>query len=199
MNTGTLTATMRLPFTDFASSSEERVIPEEDTVLVRRAQGGDSKAFEQLYHRHAGRVHALALRLCTNSGEAEELTQDAFVRAWEKLTSFRGECKFSTWMHRLTVNLFLSGRRNAGRREARVISVADPALLGATAPGRTPGVAGDLEAAIARLPEGARIVFVLYDVEGYAHHEIAAMTGTAEGTCKAQLHRARRLLREMLA
>ena len=126
-----------------------------------------------------------------------ERTQDAFVRAWGKLGSFRGEAAFPTWLHRLAVNVVLTDRRSAGRRERRAEAAAESGPRAQPAPRAGLGV--DLERAIARLPPGARAVFVLYDVEGYCHQEIAEMTGIATGTSKAQLHRARRLLREALS
>jgi RNA polymerase sigma-70 factor (ECF subfamily) len=170
--------------------------PVNDTVL--QAQQGDAAAFRALYEAHVGRVFAICLRLSGSRTDAEEHTQDVFVRAWERLASFRGESAFSTWLHRLAVNEVLQDRRAAGRRAARVMLAEDPALL--EQPRETiPAHAGDLEHAIARLPEGARRVFVLHDVEGYHHEEIASMSGIAEGTSKAQLHRARRLLREALS
>ena len=140
----------------------------------------------------------MCLRLTGDAGTAEERTQDVFVRAWDKLRSFRGESAFSTWLHRLAVNVVMNERRTTIRREQRVTPVATPEVLER---GRGEGTAGlniDLERAIAALPEGAREIFVLYDIEGYSHAEIAAMTGIAEGTSKAQLFRARHLLREKL-
>jgi len=166
--------------------------------LVLRAQRGDHDAFEQLYRLHAGRVYALCLRLAGDAVEARRLTQDVFVRAWERLAGFREESAFSSWLHRLAVNVVLADRRAAGRRERRVVIEADaPAYEGVPAGGWTPEQL-DLEGAIAALPPGARAVFVLFDIEGYGHEEIAAMTGIAPGTSKAQLHRARRLLRKAL-
>jgi RNA polymerase sigma-70 factor (ECF subfamily) len=169
--------------------------------LVQRAQRGDEEAFGALYRAHVGRVHALCLRLAGDAEAAGELTQDVFVRAWEALPSFRGESAFGSWLHRLTLNVFLGKRRATGRRERRVFTTDEPALLerpGGGAERGQPGVRLDLEQAIAALPKGARSVFVLHDVEGYQHGEIARMTGIAEGTSKAQLFRARRLLREAL-
>jgi RNA polymerase sigma-70 factor (ECF subfamily) len=164
---------------------------------VRRAQQGDQAAFRALYDAHVGRVFAVCLRLAGNAQEAEEHVQDVFVRAWERLGTFRGESAFSTWLHRLAVNEVLRSRRGAGRRSARVTLVEDPAML-EDAPDAPAGPASDLEQAVARLPEGARQIFVLHDVEGYQHDEIATMLEIAEGTSKAQLFRARRLLREAL-
>ncbi|MGH7548451.1 MAG: RNA polymerase sigma factor [Gemmatimonadales bacterium] len=172
------------------------------TDLVRRAQQGDQAAFRALHGEHVGRVYALCLRLTADPVEAEELTQDAFVRAWERLASFRGESAFSSWLYRLTVNVVFSSRRAARRRGLRAVSMEDPAAPAALEPlGREPpaGLRLDLEQAVARLPPGAREVFVLHDVEGYEHREIAELTGIAVGTSKAQLFRARRLLREALS
>lgn len=164
---------------------------------VRRAQQGDSAAFRTLYETHVGRVYAVCLRLAGSSAEATEHTQDVFVRAWERLGTFRGESAFSTWLHRLAVNEVLQTRRAAGRRSARVHFTDEPERL-ERAPGPAAAPNPDLERAMAELPKGARTVFVLHDVEGYQHDEIARLTGIAEGTSKAQLHRARRLLREAL-
>lgn len=167
--------------------------------LVARAQTGDQTAFRDLYRRHAGRVYALCLRLTGDVAAAEERTQDVFVRLWDKLASFRGESAFSSWLHRLAVNVVLNEQRTRGRRESRVMP-ADPEILDRRDAGRADvaGLSIDLERAIATLPEGAREVFVLYDIEGYGHAEIAELVGIAEGTSKAQLFRARRLLRGML-
>lgn len=183
--------------------SEAEIARVDEARWIESARAGEIGAFEELYRQNVGRVYALCLRMSGDAREAEELTQDAFVRAWEKLDSFRGRSAFSSWLHRLTVNVVLGRWRRRGRRRERVvafdeISAADgPALdqLAAPAPPRE-GV--DLERAVAALPAGARTVFVLYDVEGYSHREIAEMTGLAVGTCKAQLHRARQLLRKAL-
>jgi len=166
------------------------------TDLVSRASAGDNAAFEELYREHAGRVYALCLRLSGDTSQAVELTQDVFVRCWERLGSFRGESAFSSWLHRLAVNVALSTHRGDSRRRKRVEAVA-------VLPD-TPGLARsdsrdfDLEKAITALPAGARTVFVLHDVEGYRHEEIADLMGIAIGTSKAHLFRARRLLRKSL-
>ena len=173
---------------------------------VSRAQSGDQAAFEELYRDHAGRVYALCLRMTADTGRAEELAQDVFLRAWTKLSTFRGDAKFSTWLHRLTVNVVLADRRSQGKRWARLVGTdeLEPYEHASTRSGLTEsdqpakGSRMDLEQAIAQLPEGARKVFVLYEIEGYRHEDIAEVTGTAVGTSKAQLHRARKLLREAL-
>ena len=175
--------------------------------LVAKAQRGDVTAFEALYRANAPRVYALALRLSGNSNDAAELTQDVFVQAWQRLTGFRGDAAFGSWLHRITVNTTFMRTRGDRRRAAhiRIHSDADEHDLAASpeeGQGSVPAVdvaqAVDLERAIAALPPGARRVFVLHDVIGYRHDEIAGLTGLAEGTLRAQLHRARRLLMEAL-
>jgi RNA polymerase sigma-70 factor (ECF subfamily) len=167
--------------------------------LAERASRGDVEAFEELYRQNIGRVYLLCLRMCGEASHAEELAQEAFVRAWQKLGSFRGESAFSTWLHRVTVNVVLGDRRSRARREARVKLAGDDLSAEPTTPQSSPAQALDLDRSIAALPEGARTVFVLHDIEGYRHREIAEMTGLAIGTSKAQLHRARKLLRKALS
>ncbi len=170
---------------------------------VTRAAAGDRNAFEELYRQHVNRVFSLCARMVGDSTRAEELTQDVFVRAWEKLYLFRGESSFGTWLHRLTVNVVLNARKSEGRQRSRFEDQNEDAggmdaLPGVVGMPLAPGDLLDLEAAIARLPAGARRVFVLHDVEGYKHEEIAEMLGVTSGATKAQLHRARLLLREAL-
>ena len=165
---------------------------------VARAAAGDRRAFERLYREHVDRVYSLCLRMCGDRGAAEELVQDVFVRAWEKLTLFRGESSFSTWLHRLAVNVVLNARKGEGRRRGRIDeSVAELDTLPHASD--HPGERMDLQAAIALLPPGARKVFVLHDVQGYRHEDIAELLGMTSGGSKAQLHRARMLLREALS
>jgi RNA polymerase sigma-70 factor (ECF subfamily) len=166
--------------------------------LVDRAARGDVEAFEELYRENVGRVYALCMRMCGDKSRAEELTQEAFIRAWTKLGSFRGASAFSTWLHRVTVNVVLGDRRSTIRREARIRPAGEEPLPEVVASEMSPGRSLDLERSIAALPDGARTVFVLHDVEGYRHQEIADLTGLAVGTSKAQLHRARKLLRKAL-
>ena len=169
-----------------------------DAALVRRAVGGEAAAFEQLYRRHAGRVHGTILRLVgRDRARAEELTQDAFVQAWRRLGSFRFESAFATWLHRLGVNIALMDLRIRRDEDAM-----DDEKLQAAAGFDVPFCAaerGDLERAVAALPTRARAVLVLHDVEGFKHEEISAQLGMAVGSSKAQLHRARGLLRRALA
>ena len=170
---------------------------------VAMAAAGDRRAFERVYRAHVDRVFSVCARMTGNRAAAEELTQDVFVRAWEKLAQFRGESAFATWLHRLAVNVVLNERKRSARArwgggESGGQSGHDE--IEAT-PARTtypPGEIGDLEHAIATLPAGARRVFVLHDVEGYRHEEIGSMLGITSGGSKAQLHRARQLLREAL-
>lgn len=174
--------------------------PQKDRTdeLVERAQRGDVAAFEALYRQESGRVYALCLRMAGDAGAAEELTQDVFVRVWQKLGLFRFQSAFGTWLHRLAVNVVLQKIRSEKRRRNRVHVTDDLLRFDGGAPRATPGKRIDLERALATLPPGAKTVFVLHDVEGYKHEEIAEMTGTAVGTSKAQLHRARKLLRKVL-
>jgi len=167
-------------------------------VLVRAAQNGDMKAFESMYSRTSDRVYAVCLRMCGDSERANELVQDVFVRVWEKLGTFRGDSQFTTWLHRLTINLVLQERRSRGRRASREIGTADLDRYGRVARRSMPGTRVDLERAIAALPDKARHVLVLRDVEGYKYDEIARMTGVSLGTVKAQIHRARGLVKEAL-
>jgi RNA polymerase sigma-70 factor (ECF subfamily) len=172
--------------------------PELDAQTLERARNHDLAAFEQVYRVSAGRVYALCLRLCGDAGRAEDLVQEVFLRVWQRIDRFEGRSRFSTWLYRLTVNRVMDVMRHELRRSLRDA----PAELAESvaAPHAGAGELGfDLEAAIAELPPGARWVFVLHDVEGYAHEEIAEMTGIAVGTSKSQLYRARRLLRERLS
>jgi RNA polymerase sigma-70 factor (ECF subfamily) len=167
--------------------------------LVQDAQSGDRAAFERLYRDNERRVFALCLRLSSDPSLAEELTQEVFIRAWRKLGTFRGDSAFSSWLYPLTVNVALSERRSRLRRLMRVVPAEDVSALERPQPSPAPETGFDLQKAMVALPPGARAVFVLHDVEGRTHEEIAAILGLAPGTSKAQLHRARRLLREALA
>lgn len=182
-----------------AEQERESLTKESDAPDVALAATGDRQAFERLYRQHVGRVFALCARMANDRSHAEELTQDVFVRVWEKLAQFRGESAFSTWLHRLAVNLVLNARKSEGRSRSRFDDDQDglDALPGRTSTS-APGASIDLEAAIALLPRGARRIFVLHDVEGFKHEEIAGMLSITAGGSKAQLHRARMLLREAL-
>lgn len=186
-----LTAVLEAP-------AEPATAPADDErSLVAAAARGEVAAFETLYRRHAARVHGVIARLVGNGPRAEDLTQDAFVRAWQALPAFRYESALGTWLHRLAVNTALMdlrgrrGRLEEGEDALESVGVADSA-------GHRTALRLDLERAVASLPPGARAVLVLYDVEGWTHEEIAAELGIAVGSSKAQLHRARQLLRARL-
>lgn len=164
---------------------------------VRAAQSGDLAAFGRIYREHVGRVYALCVRLSADRVFAEQLTQDTFVRAWEHMSTYRGESSFASWLRRLAVNVVMTERRAASRRTRRVITADDETLERAPHE-RSDDQGIDLERAIAKLPEGARTVFVLHAIEGYRHDEIAELTGIAEGTSRAQLHHAREVLKKEL-
>jgi len=175
--------------------------PEPDVAsLVARAGDGDLAAFETVYRMHAGRVFAVCMRLAGDRGDAEELAQDAWVRAWERIAQFRGDASFGTWMHRLTVNLMLDRKRQDARWRGRVASLDDDSgeALKKVAVSEAPAVRMDIERAVAALPQGARVVFVLHEIEGFKYAEIAERLDIAVGTVKAQLHRARKLLPKAL-
>jgi RNA polymerase sigma-70 factor (ECF subfamily) len=179
--------------------TERRELPgkhDQETVEVALAQSGDSRAFERLYRAHVNRVHSLVRRMVPDA-DAEELTQDVFVRAWQKLAGFRGEAAFGTWLHRLAVNLLLEHRAGLGRDRKRWSSD-EAAITDQPARRVTIDEGMDMEDAVRQLPDGMRQVFVLYDVEGYQHDDIGKMLGISTGTSKSQLHRARLALRQLL-
>lgn len=175
---------------------------DDTAALVALAARGDVRAFERLYERSAGRVYAVCIRMTGDAQRAREFTHDAFVRAWERLSTFRGEAAFETWMHRIAVNLVLGADRAERRRLARVVPADDEpdgesrGAFGQAAPDVETRV--DLERAIAALPPRARQVFVLHDVEGYRHDEIADRLDLQSSSVRAQLHRARQLIMRML-
>ena len=167
-----------------------------EILLITRVKQNDIQAFEQLYRLHAGRVFAICFRLVANHAIAEELAQEAFIRAWQKIRSFRGESSFSSWLYRLTTNVVLSSMRKKQLRQVSIDEVSENKTpIGKETDG---GKIRDMEKAIRKLPDGARKIFVLHDIEGYQHNEISEMTGLAIGTSKTQLHRARKLLKGWL-
>lgn len=174
-------------------SAPALTVVESDLV---RAANGDRDAFERVYRAHVGRVYSICLRMIGDRTEAEEATQDVFVRLWSKVSLYRGESRFTTWLHRLAVNVVLTRRKAESRHTDRA---AWGEMLEMVPQQELPvGLSMDLEAAIGALPEGARRVFILHDVEGYKHEEIGSMLGITSGGSKAQLHRARLLLRKVL-
>src|SRR5213592_2582881 len=160
------------------------------------AASGDGRAFERLYRVHVARIHSLARRMI-GPDAADDATQDVFIRAWNKLATFRGAAAFGTWLHRLAVNVILARRTSLGAERGRYDD-SEGALE--TAAGRPPApeFSMDFEEAMTRLPDGAREVFVLHDLEGYKHEEIAELLGIVPGTSKSQLHHARMALRKHL-
>jgi RNA polymerase sigma-70 factor, ECF subfamily len=163
---------------------------------VALAAAGDASAFERVYRTHVARIHSLTRRML-GTHEADEVTQDIFVRTWQKLGQFRGDSAFSTWLHRLAVNVVIERRRSYAIQRERMSGDADALERVPVAPARG-DLKVDFEHAIEQLPPGAREIFVLHDVEGFKHREIAAKLAIATGTSKRQLHRARMLMRRHL-
>ncbi len=167
-----------------------------DAADALLAAGGDAVAFERLYHRHAARIHSLAKRMI-GTDEADDVTQDVFIRAWRKIGLFRGDSRFGTWLYRLAVNVIL-GRREAVAKHRDRHDTADIADLPVAGRRERVDLRMDVDRALETLPRGARQVFVLHDVEGYTHEEIAELLDVTAGTSKSQLHRARMTLRQHL-
>ena len=177
-----------------------------EAEVISKAQAGDIECFEALYNRHKRRVFSLCLRMTSNHAQAEDFTQEAFLQLYRKIGSFRGESAFSTWLHRLSVNIVLMHFRKKGLPEISLEEALAPQQE--EAPRKDLGRRDDvlhgsidritLERAIADLPPGYRIIFVLHDVEGYEHNEIAEMLGCSIGNSKSQLHKARMKLRALL-
>jgi RNA polymerase sigma-70 factor (ECF subfamily) len=174
-----------------------------DLELARRCQQGDAAAFEELYRAHAGRLYNLMFRMAGSAQDAEDLLQDVFLHAHRKLASFRGDSSLGTWLYRLAVNHCLDVLRGRGTKMQRATDSidAEDADEPAAAMPRVPTAISrlDLERAIAKLPEGCRAAFVLHDVEGFEHHEVASLLGVSQGTSKSQVHKARMKLRALLS
>lgn len=170
----------------------------DDSQLIERARGGDGGAVRELYERHSGRVFAVVRRLAGHDEQlAEDWAQEAWVRAIRALPGFRGESRFTTWLHRIAVNSALHGRRSRMRRAGRETQMDDDAFS-VRAAAETSLLRMKLERAMERLPEGMRRVLVLHDIEGYTHEEIGEMLGVTPGTCKSQLFKARGRMRRLL-
>lgn len=185
-----------------ASSREASLTRCSDQELTAMVAGGDVRAFEEVYRRHHRHVYGLCLRMLKNVAEAEDLTQEVFVHLFRKIGSFRGESAFATWLYRLTTNqVLMHFRKASSRREATTDDGTTPerAVESREAAGSMPVIDRvALDDAVAQLPRGYRMVFILHDVEGYEHEEIAQMLGVASGTSKSQLHKARMRLRKLL-
>jgi RNA polymerase sigma-70 factor, ECF subfamily len=178
----------------------------EEAQAIERAKQGDAQAFQALYDRHKRRVYSLCLRMTANTAEAEDLTQEAFLQLYRKIATFRGESAFSTWLHRLSVNVVLMHLR---KKSLPVVSLEETTQGGEDDTPKKDFGADDLalagsidrlrlQKAVEDLPPGYRTIFVLHDVEGYEHNEIAAIVGCSIGNSKSQLHKARMKLRDML-
>ena len=176
-----------------------------EAAAIERAKQGDAEAFEALYNLHKRRVYSLCLRMTANTAAAEDLTQEAFLQLFRKIGTFRGESAFSTWLHRMAVNVVLMQLRKKG---LPVVPLEETMEGEEEAPRKEPGaedprLAGSidrmqLQLSIQALPPGYRMIFLLHDVEGYEHNEIAEMVGCSIGNSKSQLHKARMKLRELL-
>ncbi|MCA1628286.1 MAG: RNA polymerase sigma factor [Acidobacteria bacterium] len=184
------------------SASEDKTGEPTDYELAQRSAAGDMEAFEELYRRHFRRVYALCLRMLGNPTEAEDLMQETFVQLYNKIGSFRGDSQFTTWLHRMTVNqVLMHFRRKKSRPEFTTTEGETPVQIvrGTENPNAMPVVDRIvLENSISQLPPGYRSVFVLHDVEGYDHGEIAGMLGISVGTSKSQLHKARLKMRNLI-
>jgi RNA polymerase sigma-70 factor (ECF subfamily) len=176
--------------------------PAADLELAQRCGRGDPDAFEQLYRAHAGRLYTLIVRMVASAETAEDLLQEVFLTAYRKVSHFRGDSSLGTWLYRMAVNHcldYLRGRQNKMARTTDSLDQDGMAEPAAAAPLASSAVNRlDLERAIARLPDGCRTAFVLHDVEGFEHHEIATLLGISEGTSKSQVHKARMKLRGIL-
>ena len=177
-------------------TSADQDLAAREKTWISRAQRSDARAFEALYRMHVDKIYGLCLRMTGNVSEAEVCTQEAFIQAWNKMSKFRGDSAFATWLHRVAVNTVLGRIRKSKREHDRLQAVSD-VQQDRVATGDT-GELRDLAEAVDRLPERARHVFVLNAVYGYSHEEAAGMLGIAAGTSKAQLHRARKLLAQQL-
>jgi len=167
-------------------------------ALVERARAGDTRAFERLYREHTGRIYGLCLRMTREPHTAEDCTQETFINAWRALAQFETRSSFGTWLHRIAVNVALARRRKAARDEPVADLDVEEEGIEPNWTLETPVEVQEIEDAIGTLPQGARDALLLHALYGYSHTEAAQMLGVAEGTCKAQLHRARKLLRERL-
>jgi len=178
-----------------------------DSDIVKRAQQGDSDAFAALFHAHKARIYSVCLRMTNNAAEAEDLTQDAFLQVFRKIATFRGDSAFSTWLHRIAVNTVLMHFRKKSLCQVSLdepYSNSDGAKIRREYGTRDPGLAGCVDRvalahAIKELPPGYRTIFLLHEVEGYEHQEIAEMLGCSVGNSKSQLHKAKLRIRELLA
>jgi RNA polymerase sigma-70 factor (ECF subfamily) len=169
-----------------------------EVELVLQAKAGSHAAFEALYRTHLGHVYGICMRILMDQSKSEEVTQKIFIHAWMKLQSFRGESRFSSWLYRLSVNMILDQLKLVGWKNDPDIQNEQKQFTGAHSFEPAHNLRLDLNNAIDLLPRQARIIFVMHDIAGYTHEEIAEAMKLSPGTCKAQLSRARRILREVL-
>jgi RNA polymerase sigma-70 factor, ECF subfamily len=198
-----LEETAKIPFESTVQINSETVSCDEaDLELVRKSSAGNIAAFEQLYQRYYRRTYSLCLRMLANPVEAEDMTQEVFIQLFKKVGSFRGDSKFSTWLHRLTVNQILMHFRKRNVKIEKMTEdgeIPDQIIPGTENPNKMPVVDKiAIDEAIAELPNGYRTIFVLHDVEGYEHEEISSLLGLSVGTSKSQLHKARLKMRKLL-
>ncbi|WP_211185422.1 RNA polymerase sigma factor [Thalassotalea algicola] len=172
-----------------------RFAQDEEQQLIAQAKAGDQQAFYQLYELHHKRVYGLCWRMLADKSSAEDVCQEVFVQVWQKLSSFQGNSKFSTWLHSVASNIVLSHLRKHKNWLQRVFSIEDQVVEEA---GEEMAEVSELDKHIMRLPERARLVFVLFAVEGYRHEEISKMLNMAVGSSKSQYHRAKTLLKEWI-
>ncbi len=169
-----------------------------ESELVEQARNGDERAFRALYDLHVDRIYRLTYRMAGEAELAQDYTQEAFVRAYQRLAQFRGDSAFSTWLHQIAVSVALNGLRSAGRHRQRERPLHEGESVPAAVRVSEPGLRQRVEEAVNALPDIYRMVFLMHDLEGYSHGEIAASLGVAEGTSKARLFRARAKLRDAL-
>ncbi len=187
-----------------ATTSTPGMVHREDLALAERCRAGDVEAFETLYRAHSSRLFGLTVRMLGNRTDAEDMLQDIFLTAHRKLQSYRGDARLGTWLFRLATNLCLDHLRSKSARMSHATSSLDDdnaAEQASPSPGAVLGTVQhiDLERAVAKLPQGCRAAFLLHDVEGFEHREVASMLGISEGTSKSQVHKARLKLRKSLA
>ena len=177
-------------------AAEDKFGAQADANLVQAVKQGDKKAYRQLYDKHIGRVYALCYRLTADKALAEDAAQEVFVQLWQKIENYRGDSKFTTWLHSVTSNVTISYLRKQKNWWQKMFSIEDSEAMQHSAESSTDSV--DLDAYVTRLPERARLVFVLHALEGYRHEEIANMLNMAVGSSKAQFHRSKQLIKEWM-
>lgn len=187
---------MLLVSTENIVAAEDKFGAHADESLIQAVRQGDQEAYRQLYNKHIGRVYALCYRLTADKGLAEDATQEVFVQLWQKLENYRGDSKFTTWLHSVASNITISYIRKQKGWFKKMFSIEDSEVMQHSAEESTGSI--DLDSYVVRLPERARLVFVLHAVEGYRHEEIATMLNMAVGSSKAQFHRSKQLLKEWM-